>query len=175
MESLEVNKVVGGVLAGALLVMVIGKIGDVAVHPTMLAENSFKIDTSAIASGAETKAAPVAAALEPIAPLLAAADAGAGAKLAKKNCGTCHTFDAGGKNKVGPNLNGIVGSKAAMAKGYKYSKAMKASGIVWDDAMLDKYLTKPKKLVPKTKMAFAGLKKQSQRDNVIAYLKEAAK
>lgn len=171
MESLEVNKVVGGVLAGALLVMVIGKIGDVAVHPTMLAENSFKIDTSAIASGAETKAAPVAAALEPIAPLLAAADAGAGAKLAKKNCGTCHTFDAGGKNKVGPNLAGIVGRGLAAGDGFKYSDALVAKGGNWDVEALNAFLVKPKAFVPGTRMSFGGLKKISARANLIAYLK----
>ena len=103
-----------------------------------------------------------------------AADVKKGKKVFKK-CKACHTLNAGGKNTVGPNLHGVIGRKAADAKGFKYSKAMKASGIVWDDANLDKYLTKPKKLVPKTKMAFPGLKKKAQRDNLIAYLKEATK
>ncbi len=99
-----------------------------------------------------------------------AADAKKGKKVFNK-CKACHTIKAGGKNKVGPNLNGIVGKKAAMVKGFKYSKAMKNSGITWDEATLDKFLTKPKKMMKKTKMAFAGLKKKKQRDNVIAYLK----
>jgi len=101
---------------------------------------------------------------------MAAGDAAKGKKVFKK-CKACHTVNKGGKNRVGPNLFGISGQKAAMVKGYKYSKAMKASGLTWDDATMDKYLTKPKKLVPKTKMAFPGLKKAGQRADVIAYLK----
>ena len=101
---------------------------------------------------------------------LAAGDAAKGKKVFKK-CKVCHTANKGGKNRVGPNLFGIAGSKAATVKGFRYSKAMKASGLTWDDATLDKYLTKPKKLVPKTKMGFAGLKKEKDRANVIAYLK----
>ena len=100
---------------------------------------------------------------------MAAGDAAKGAKVFKK-CKACHTVKKGGKNRVGPSLFGIPGSKAASVKGFRYSKAMKASGLTWDDATLDKFLTKPKKFVPKTKMGFAGLKKKKDRDNVIAYL-----
>jgi len=103
-----------------------------------------------------------------------AGDAAKGKKVFAK-CKACHTADKGGKNKVGPNLHGVIGRKAATVEGYKYSKAMQESGLTWDEATLNKYLTKPKDVVPKTKMAFAGLKKQSQRDDVIAYLKEESK
>ncbi len=97
-------------------------------------------------------------------------DAVKGQKVFKK-CKACHSVNDGGKNLVGPNLFGIVGAKAAQKEGYKYSKAMIASGLTWDEATLDTYLTKPKALVKKTKMTFVGLKKDKHRANVIAYLK----
>jgi cytochrome c len=105
-------------------------------------------------------------------PALAEGDAAAGEKVYKK-CKTCHSLEAG-KNKLGPNLAGIFGRQAGSVEGYKYSAAMAASGIVWDEATMDAFLAKPKDVVPKTKMAFAGLKKDEQRQDLIAYLKEAA-
>jgi len=100
-----------------------------------------------------------------------AGDAAKGEKVFRK-CKACHTVEKDGKNRVGPNLYGVVGAKAAAKEGYKYSKAMKESGLTWDEATLDKYLEKPKALVKKTKMAFAGLKKEDQRADVIAFLKK---
>jgi cytochrome c len=104
-------------------------------------------------------------------PALAEGDAAAGEKVYKK-CKTCHSLEAG-KNKLGPNLAGIFGRQAGSVEGFKYSAAMASSGIVWDEATLDAFLAKPKDVVPKTKMAFAGLKKEVQRQDLIAYLKEA--
>lgn len=100
---------------------------------------------------------------------MAAGDAKKGKKVFNK-CKACHAIKAG-KKKVGPTLFAIAGKKSGGMKGYKYSKALKASGVTWDDASLDKYLTKPKKFIPKGKMTFNGLKKKKDRDNVIAYLK----
>jgi len=100
---------------------------------------------------------------------LADGDAAAGQKVFNK-CKACHSPEAG-KNKIGPSLHGVVGRNAGAVEGYKYSSAMAESGLVWDEATLDKFLTKPKDLVNGTKMTFAGLKKEDERANVIAYLK----
>ncbi len=105
------------------------------------------------------------------APASAAGDAKAGKKVFNK-CKACHALQAG-KKKIGPSLHGIMGRAAASVEGFKYSKAMKSSGVVWTEENLDAYLAKPKKFMPGNKMVFVGLKKEKQRADVIAYLKEA--
>lgn len=106
-------------------------------------------------------------------PAFADGDAAKGEKVFKK-CKACHAVGEGAKNKVGPALNGIIGSPAGQAEGFKYSKSMlehAEDGLTWDEETLAAYLTKPKAVVPKTKMAFAGLRKEADIANVIAYLK----
>ena len=105
------------------------------------------------------------------APAFAEGDAEAGKKVFNK-CKVCHTEEAGGKNKVGPNLHGLFGRTAGTVEGFKYSDAMTESGIVWSEETLDAYLAKPKEYIPKNKMAFAGIKDEQDRVDLIAYLKE---
>ena len=99
---------------------------------------------------------------------LAAGDVAKGEKIAKK-CKACHTLTEGGKNGLGPNLFGILGQPAGASEGYKYSSAMSASGIIWDDATFIDYVLNPKKAVAGTKMSFRGIKKASQREDLLAY------
>lgn len=87
-------------------------------------------------------------------------------------CIACHAVQPGAGAKMGPNLAGVVGRKAAAAPGFKYSAAMQKAKIKWDDATLDKWLTRPAAVVPGTSMAFAGLPNAADRANVIAYLKK---
>ncbi len=99
-------------------------------------------------------------------------DASKGKKVFNK-CKACHAIGDGAKNKTGPMLTGIIGATAGQNPDFKYSKAMIAKGeegLVWDEANLTAYLTKPKELVPGTKMAFAGLKKDKDIENILAYL-----
>ena len=104
---------------------------------------------------------------------VAAADAAKGRKVYNK-CKACHALKAG-KNKVGPSLYGIMDRKAGTVAGFKYSKAMKASGLIWNEVALRNYLKKPRKFLKGTRMAFSGIKKEKKMDNLIAYLKIATK
>ncbi|KPF67693.1 hypothetical protein IP88_12195 [alpha proteobacterium AAP81b] len=108
-----------------------------------------------------------------VAALVAATPAFAADPPQLAQCKVCHNFAKGQPNKIGPNLNGVVGRKAGAVAGFNYSAAFKAKaagGLVWNAATLDPWLTAPAKYIPGTKMAYAGLKDPAQRKAVIAYL-----
>jgi len=100
-------------------------------------------------------------------------NAARGERTFNQQCKACHTVEQGGPSPIGPNLHGLFGRKAGTLAGYEYSPAMAKSGITWDDKGLAEYLKDPKARVPETKMVFAGVKQQSQLDDVIAYLQKA--
>jgi len=106
-----------------------------------------------------------------VGPALASGEAEEGRKVFNQ-CKACHTVEKGGKNAVGPNLHGLFGRKAGSVAEFKYSDQMKGSGIVWSDETIGQYVADPKTFVPGNKMAFAGLKREKQIADLLAYLKD---
>ncbi|EGD93684.1 cytochrome c [Trichophyton tonsurans CBS 112818] len=97
-------------------------------------------------------------------------DASKGAGLFKTRCASCHTLEEGGANKVGPNLFGLFGRKSGQVEGFSYTDANKQKGVTWDENTLFEYLENPKKYIPGTKMAFGGLKKTKDRNDLVTYV-----
>lgn len=166
--SLEGNKMVAAVLTAGIIGVASSVFAGILYHPHHLEEPVFLVEAAAPAGGGE--AAPAAEA-QPIGVLLASANAENGEKTAKK-CAACHDFTKGGPNKVGPNLWGVVNRPIAEHEGFSYSAALsEKKGQPWDYDHLNHFLTSPKAYAAGTKMSFAGISKDAERADVIAYLR----
>jgi cytochrome c len=171
-----VNMGVGALLGTVFVLMTVSIASEGIFHSEAPEKEGFAIVAEEPAGEAET-AGGGEAAPEPIAPLLAKADAAAGEAVFKK-CASCHTVEKGGPNKVGPNLWGVVNRPVASHEGFAYSAGMKTFSeggkVVWDYDHLSFFLEAPKKHVPGTAMGFAGLKKADERANLLAWLRQQA-
>ena len=164
--SLEGNKIFAAILTAGIVAMGSSVLAGLLYHPHQLEEPVYVVAAAAPAGGGAEAAAP-----KPIGELLAAAKPEAGATVAKK-CAACHSFDKASPNKVGPGLWNVVNRPIAAHEGFSYSDALAGKKDQhWDYDHLNSFLTSPKAYAPGTKMTFAGLPKDTDRADLIAYLR----
>lgn len=179
MDSFELNKIAGAVLATGLGVMALSIISEAIYSPGEPAKPGYEIATNegSEAAGGGEAGSGGAPEVTPIAARLQTADAKKGEQVAKK-CLACHTMAKGQPNKVGPNLYGVVGAPIIHPeKNFNYSQAFQEkgkTGFTWTFENLDAFLAEPRKDIPGTAMSFAGLPKPEDRADIIAYLRSLA-
>lgn len=169
MDSFEINKILGAVLGTLLFVMGAGFIAEAIYQPGEAPGVGYALPEP---EGGAGEGGPAAPADEPLGVRLAAANAEAGHAAVRK-CESCHTFEAGGANKAGPNLYDIVDQLIGHHADFSYSAGMlehKTAGDTWTYDNLDHFLKRPKGFTPGTKMTFAGIRNAQERADVLAYL-----
>jgi len=167
MNSFELNKILGAILATCLIMLALNIGAGAIFAPEKPSKPGFNIAVKE--PGDEGQKAAPKEAEQPIETLLAKASVEKGQGTAKQ-CQACHTFEKGGPNRVGPNLWGIVNRPRASEAGFNYSAAMKGKGGNWSYEELNKFLANPRGYIPGTAMTFAGLSRPEQRADVIDYL-----
>ena len=168
MNSFELNKILGAILGTCLILLALSITAGAIFSPEKPAKPGFAIAVKEkSATEGEAKKEPE----QPIEALLASASVDKGKTIAKQ-CQACHTFEKGGPNRVGPNLWNIVGDERGKDRGgFNFSAAMKSKGGTWTYDELNKFLTNPRGYIPGTAMTFAGLSREQQRADVIAFLR----
>ncbi|HZP77873.1 MAG TPA: cytochrome c family protein [Pseudolabrys sp.] len=167
MDSFELNKVLGAILGTCLVLLALNIASGAIFAPEKPQKPGFNIAVQEQPEGG--KAAPQEQE-QPVEALLGSASAERGQNIAKQ-CQACHTLEKGGPNRVGPNLWNVVGRPKHSEPGFNYSAAMKSQQGNWSYDDLYKFLKSPKAMVPGTAMTFAGLQRDTQRADVIAYLR----
>ena len=171
MDSFEINKIVAAVLMVALLVIGIGKLTDIIFHVEKPKTPGYVVEVEkAVTANTEVSSEMAEEKIDMVA-LMALGDLATGEKVFKK-CAACHSIIKGGKNNIGPALYNVVGRKIGDVSDYKYSKALSEYGKEWTFEELNGYLIRPAKWIKGTKMAFAGLRKETDRASVILYLNQ---
>ena len=170
MDSFEINKIVAAVLMVALLVIGIGKLSNVIFHVEKPKTPGYAVEVEQATTVSSSTEKVVEEKID-IAALMAMGDLTTGEKVFKK-CAACHSINKGGKNNIGPALYNVVGRQIGSISDYKYSKALSAYGKEWTFEELNGYLIKPAKWIKGTKMAFAGLRRETDRASVILYLNQ---
>jgi cytochrome c len=165
--NMESNKILAAVLVAGITAYACGIVSKAFVPSEKLAKNAYEVQATEAPTGGGEAAAPTGP--EPIKDLLAKADPAQGEKVSKI-CSSCHTFAKGEPNRIGPNLNGVVGRSRASVADFTYSDALKAKGGKWDSSALNEFLWSPQKAIPGTKMTFAGLPKAEDRAAIIKWL-----
>ena len=159
---------IGSIIFTAAVLLFINFAGDVLIGQTPHKEAP---EVAATVSEPEKTTTPA------VTPAVVASSGNAemGAGTFRKKCAGCHPISDDGVNRTGPNLFGVVGRNKASAKGYRYSTGLKNLGGTWTEKEINTFIAGPRAIVPKTKMTFSGVKKENQRDNIVAFLKSLSK